>query len=156
LGSTEIIVLGRIGKLRAQLFLINIKNGTYKQITNDTVSTKRDPLFLPGGKEIVLAYRPDRSLRQTVPDELWKMNLDMSNKIQLTLSQKEIQLQNGLNIMPVRRSGTTNISSSAICPGKRVKTRFSQLHLMGKRIGKSHLVKWVAAGIAGAAMANGW
>jgi TolB protein len=78
------IVLGRIGKLRAQLFLINMKDGTYKQITNDTVSTKRDPFFLPGGKEIVLAYRPDRSLRQTVPDELWKINLDMSNKIQLT------------------------------------------------------------------------
>jgi TolB protein len=82
--GTEMIVLGRIGKLRAQLFLISMKDGTYKQITNDTVSTKRDPFFLPGGKEIVLAYRPDRSLRQTVPDELWKMNLDMSNKIQLT------------------------------------------------------------------------
>ncbi|MBI5858181.1 MAG: hypothetical protein HZB42_11120 [Sphingobacteriales bacterium] len=87
--GTEMIVLGRIGKLRAQLFLINIKDGNHKQLTNDTVSTKRDPLFLPGGKEIVLAYRPDRSLRQTVPDELWKMNLDMSNKIQLTHFPKE-------------------------------------------------------------------
>ncbi|MGQ0738343.1 MAG: TolB family protein [Bacteroidota bacterium] len=87
--ATEMIVLGRIGKLRDQLFLINLKDGSYKQLTNDTVSTKRDPLFLSGGNEIVLAYRPDRSLRRTVPDELWKMNLDMSNKIQLTYFPKE-------------------------------------------------------------------
>ncbi|HEY6504696.1 MAG TPA: hypothetical protein VIZ28_12025 [Chitinophagaceae bacterium] len=83
--ATEMIVLGRIGRqVRSQLFLINLENGSYKQITDDTVSTKRDPMFLPGGKEIVLAYRPDRSLRRTVPDELWKMNWDGSNKIQLT------------------------------------------------------------------------
>lgn len=87
--AAEMIVLGRIGKLRSQLFLINLKDGSYKQLTSDTVSTKRDPLFLPGGNEIVLAYRPDRSLRRTIPDELWKMNLDMSNKIQLTHFPKE-------------------------------------------------------------------
>jgi TolB protein len=87
--ASEMIVLGRVGKIRAQLFLINLTNGTYKQITNDTVSTKRDPLFLPGGNEIVLAYRPDRNLRRTVPDELWKMNLDGTNKSQLTHFPKE-------------------------------------------------------------------
>jgi TolB protein len=87
--ASEMIVLGRIGKLRSQLFLISLKDGNYKQITDDTVSTKRDPLFLPNGNEIVLAYRPDRSLRRTVPDELWKMNLDMSNKTQLTHFPKE-------------------------------------------------------------------
>lgn len=87
--ATEMIVLGRIGKLRAQLFLIDLKDGSYKQLTNDTVSTKRDPLFLPGGDEFVLAYRPDKSLRRTVPDELWKMNFDMGNKIQLTHFPKE-------------------------------------------------------------------
>ena len=87
--ASEMMVLGRVGKIRAQLFLINLKTGTYKQITNDTVSTKRDPLFLPGGNEIVLAYRPDRNLRRTVPDELWKMNLDGTNKFQLTHFPKE-------------------------------------------------------------------
>lgn len=87
--AAEMIVLGRIGKLRSQLFLINMKDGSYKQLTNDTVSNKRDPLFLPGGNEIVLAYRPDRKLRQTVPDELWKMNLEMGNKVQLTHFPKE-------------------------------------------------------------------
>jgi TolB protein len=88
--GTEMIVLGRIGKqVRNQLFLIDLKDGSYKQLTHDTVSSKRDPIFLPGGQEIVLAYRPDRSLRRTVPDELWKMKLDGSNKIQLTHFPKE-------------------------------------------------------------------
>jgi TolB protein len=86
----EMIVLGRIGKtVRQQLFLINIQTGSYHQITNDTITTKRDPIFLPKRNEMVLAYRPDRNLRQTVPDELWKMKLDMSNKIQLTYFPKE-------------------------------------------------------------------
>jgi TolB protein len=71
--GTEMIVTGRIGKLRQQLFLVNIKTGKFKQITNDTVSYKADPVFLPGGNAIVLRYRPDRSLRQTVPAELWFM-----------------------------------------------------------------------------------
>jgi TolB protein len=71
----EMIVLGRRGKLRAQLFLVNLETGSYEQITNDTLSTKRDPVFLPGGKEFVMAYRPDKNLRRTVPDELWKFSL---------------------------------------------------------------------------------
>jgi TolB protein len=82
--GTEMIVLGRIGKLRGQLFLVNLIDGSYKQMTNDTVSTKRDPHFLPGGKEFVMAYRPDKSMRRTVPAELWKMDLDLNNKVQLT------------------------------------------------------------------------
>jgi TolB protein len=82
--GTEMIVLGRIGKLRSQLFLVNLQSGAFQQISNDTISTKRDPIFLPGGNEIVLAYRPDKNMRRTVPDELWKMNLDLSNKVQLT------------------------------------------------------------------------
>lgn len=74
--GTEMIVLGRIGRqVRNQLFLIDLKNGTYKQITDDTISTKRDPIFLPEGKEIVMAFRPDKKLRTTVPDELWKFHL---------------------------------------------------------------------------------
>ena len=87
--ASEMIVLGRIGKqVRSQLFLVNLENGSSKQLTNDTVSSKRDPLFLPGGNEIVLAYRPDKSLRRTVPAELWKMNLDGSDKAQLSFFPK--------------------------------------------------------------------
>lgn len=74
--GTEMIVTGRMGKLRQQLFLINIKTGAYQQLTNDTVSYKTDPVFSPDGKQIVLRYRPDRKLRQTVFDELWLMDAE--------------------------------------------------------------------------------
>jgi TolB protein len=76
--GTEMIVTGRVGKLRQQLFLVDIKTGKYQQLSNDTISYKNDPIFSPDGKELILRYRPDRKLRQTVPDELWL--LDMSGK----------------------------------------------------------------------------
>lgn len=83
--GTEMIVLGRIDKtVRNQLFLVNISDGGFKQLSKDTFSTKRDPIFLPSGNEIVLAYRPDRNLRRTVPDELWKINIDENKQTQLT------------------------------------------------------------------------
>lgn len=88
--GTEMIALGRIGKeVRNQLFLINLVTGNFKQIMADTVSTKRDPLFLPGDNEIIVAYRPDKNLRRTVPAELWKMDLDGANKTQLSFFPKE-------------------------------------------------------------------
>lgn len=91
--GTEMIVLGRIGKaFRNQLFLVNLQDGSYKQITGDTVSTKRDPMFLPGGKQVVLAYRPDKALRNTVPDELWKFDLEEQADGSVQLSKTGIQL----------------------------------------------------------------
>lgn len=91
--GTEMIVLGRIGKtVRNQLFLVNLKDGSYKQITDDTVSNKRDPMFLPGGKQVVVAYRPDKALRKTVPDELWKFDLVQQPDGSLQLSKTGIQL----------------------------------------------------------------
>jgi TolB protein len=89
----EMIVAGRIGKqVRSQLFLVNITDGSYKQITNDTIASMRDPVFLPGGKEIVLAYRPDKRLRQTVPDELWKIGVAATKDGSPALSNKKAQL----------------------------------------------------------------
>jgi TolB protein len=77
LAGEHMLVMGRIGKeVRNQLFLVNIKDGSYKQLTDDTISQKRDPLFIPVWKQIVMAYRPDKSLRKTVPDELWKFCFD--------------------------------------------------------------------------------
>ncbi|MFY7839353.1 MAG: TolB family protein [Lacibacter sp.] len=72
--GTEMIVTGRIGKLRQQLFVVDLKTGSYQQLTNDTVSYKTDPVFSPDGKQILLRYRPDRKQRQTVFDELWLLN----------------------------------------------------------------------------------
>ncbi len=84
-GGTDMIVTGRIGKtIRQQFFIINMLSGEYKQITHDTVSYKNDPIFTPGGNEIIFRYRPDKKLRKTLPDELWIMNRDGSGKRQLT------------------------------------------------------------------------
>jgi TolB protein len=86
----EMIVLGRIGnQTRHQLFLVNLENGHYRQLTNDTISSKADPVFLPGGEEFVFRYRPDRKLRQTVPAELWIRNIDGTNMRQLTHYPKD-------------------------------------------------------------------
>jgi TolB protein len=72
--GTELIVTGRTSKMRQQLFIVNVRTGSFKQITNDTISYKNDPIFLPGGDAIVLRYRPDKSLRHSVPAELWYLN----------------------------------------------------------------------------------
>ncbi len=89
----KMIVLGRIGKtIRSQLFLVNLQDGSYKQITDDTVSNKRDPMFLPDGKQVVLAYRPDKALRKTVPDELWKFELVEQPDGIVRLSKTGLQL----------------------------------------------------------------
>lgn len=77
LTGQQLLVIGRIGKtVRNQLFTVNIKEGSYQQITDDTVSTKRDPLYLPVGKVIIMAYRPDKTLRKTIPDELWTFSFN--------------------------------------------------------------------------------
>jgi TolB protein len=73
----QLIVLGRIGKaVRNQLFLVNIKDGSFEQITSDTTSTKRDPLFISSDR-IIMPYRPDKALRKTVPDELWSFSYNV-------------------------------------------------------------------------------
>lgn len=87
------LVMGRIGKdIRNQLFQVNISDGIFRQLTNDTTSTKRDPLYIPYWKEVVMAYRPDKSLRKTVPDELWKFCFDEKKCGPNPLNTGKIQL----------------------------------------------------------------
>jgi TolB protein len=86
--GTEMIVTGRVGKLRQQLFLVDIKTGKYQQLSNDTVSYKNDPIFSPSESEIILRYRPDRKLRQTVFDELWLLDMNGKAIRQLTTFPK--------------------------------------------------------------------
>jgi TolB protein len=88
-----LLVMGRIGKtVRNQLFQVNIGNGTYKQLTDDTVSQKRDPLYIPRWKQIIIAYRPDKTYRKTVPDELWKFCFDFKACGQEPIKNYKIQL----------------------------------------------------------------
>lgn len=80
----ELVVTGRIGKeIRNQLFILNTKNGTYKQITNDTAARFNDPLFLQDGKQTVLRYKSDKRNRD-MKTELWLMNDDGTGLKQLT------------------------------------------------------------------------
>jgi TolB protein len=89
----HMLVMGRIGKtVRNQLFLVNIRDGTYKQITDDTVSTKRDPLFISVWKIIVMAFRPDKTLRRLVPDELWRFSFDSKADVGIPFGTRKKQL----------------------------------------------------------------
>lgn len=125
--GTEMIVAGRIGKqVRYQFFLVDIKTGLYRQLTNDTVSNQSDPLFLPGGKEIVLRYRPEKKLRTTQPAELWVMTLKVRVKDNSLLFQNQIRLLPGMSIMLARLNGITSINLSVIYLVKTDKLRYMQ------------------------------
>jgi TolB protein len=83
--GTELVVSGRIGKqIRQQLFLLNVKDGSYKQITTDTASSFSDPCFLPDGEQIAFRHRVDRRNFQNEKAELWMMNVNGTNKRPLT------------------------------------------------------------------------
>jgi len=72
----ELIVTGRIDKkTRYQLFLINSKTGSFRQITTDTSALYSDPCFSPDGKQIVCRYKKNRRDRYEKA-ELWLMNTD--------------------------------------------------------------------------------
>ncbi len=80
----ELVVSGRIGSnVRMQIFIVDIETGLYKQITNEPGAMFRDPLFSPDGKQIVYAFKADRSNRE-VFDELYIMDSDGKNRKQLT------------------------------------------------------------------------
>jgi TolB protein len=82
--GTEMVVSGRIGKsVRYQLFIIDIVNGSFKQITNDTAAMYRDPCFSPDGKKIVCAYQKNKRDR-SAHEELYIMDADGKNFKQLT------------------------------------------------------------------------
>lgn len=87
--GTEMIVSGRVGNdIRYQLFIIDIKTGKFRQITNEPGAAFRDPLFSPDGRRIVYAYKKDRANRE-INEELFIMNDDGSGKRQLTTYPKD-------------------------------------------------------------------
>lgn len=81
----ELIVSGRIGKeIRFQLFLVDVKTGSYTQLTTDTAASFADPHFSPDGKQIVFRHRKNRRNYQDEKAEIWIMDADGSNLKQLT------------------------------------------------------------------------
>lgn len=86
--GSEIIVSGRIGKdIRHQLFVINSNNGTYRQITNDTLGKYKDPAFSPDGKKIAFVYKKNKR-DKSLNDEVFVMDSDGKNLKQLTFFPK--------------------------------------------------------------------
>jgi len=87
--GSEMVVSGRVGNdVRYQLFIIDLKSGKYRQITNEPGAAFRDPIFSPDGKKIVYAYKKDRANRE-INEELFIMNEDGSEKRQLTVYPKD-------------------------------------------------------------------
>jgi len=80
----EMIVSARIGReIRTQLFLLNLENGSYIQLTKDTSAYHTDPVFSPDGKQIAFRYRNERRNR-FAKTEIYIMNDDGSDMRQLT------------------------------------------------------------------------
>ncbi len=80
----EIVVSGRIGSdVRNQLFIINVKTGKYRQITNESGARFRDPMFSPNGKKIVAVYKKDKTEKKA-SGEIFIMDPDGKNRKQLT------------------------------------------------------------------------
>lgn len=83
-GGTEAVVSGRIGdEVRYQLFIIDLKTGSYRKITDEPAAAHRDPVFSPDGKRIVFVYKPDRANRE-VYEDLYIMDSDGKNRSRLT------------------------------------------------------------------------
>lgn len=154
--GTELIVLGRIGKtVRNQLFLINLNDGSFKQVTDDTVSNKRDPVFLPGGKQILLVYRPDKALRKTVPEEVWKFDLVEQADGTIRLKNKGLQLTH----FPAGDTGTQWFEYHAGPPQWNNKGRF--ISYMSKQQGQTQIYAVSADGekqwkLTDGELSSGW
>ena len=88
-GGTEMVVTARIGdKVRNQIFIIDLKTGSYTQVTDEKGALFRDPIFSPDGKQIVVAYKKEKASREEYED-LWIMNSDGSNRRRLTIYPKD-------------------------------------------------------------------
>lgn len=87
--GAEMVVSGRIGKeIRYQLFIIEIRTGRYRQLTNEPAAAFRDPTFSPDGKKIAYVYKKNRTDR-TEFEELYVMNTDGKNRKKLTTYPKD-------------------------------------------------------------------
>jgi len=87
--GSEMIVSGRLSKeSRHQLFIIQTKDGSYKQVTNDSNAKFGDPCFSPDGQKIAFYYIKNKSDKSS-HEEIYIMNVDGSEMKQLTHYPKD-------------------------------------------------------------------
>lgn len=80
----EMVVAGRPEPaVRYQLFLINLSDGSFKSLANDTSFRFQDPVFSPDGKQIAFVKSPKTKVDGVFP-EVFLMNRDGSGQKQLT------------------------------------------------------------------------
>lgn len=82
--GSEMIVSARQGRdIRMQLFLLNLRDGSYRQLTTDTAAYHADPVFSADDHEVAFRYRAKRRDREAKV-ELYIMNADGTGLRQLT------------------------------------------------------------------------
>ena len=69
--------------IRHQLFLINLSDGTYSPLVNDTSFRFQDPVFSPDASQIAFVKSPKSKIEGVFPD-VFIMNRDGSSEKQLT------------------------------------------------------------------------
>jgi TolB protein len=80
----ELVVAGRVDtRTRYQLFIVNLENGHYRQLTNEPNAAFRDPIFSPDGKMIAYVYKKNRADRTEI-EELYIMRANGSARCRLT------------------------------------------------------------------------
>jgi len=80
----EMIVSASIGKdIRMQLFLVNLEDGSYRQLTKDTSAYHADPVFSPDERQIAFRYRSNRRDRN-MKTEIFIMDDDGTGIKQIT------------------------------------------------------------------------
>lgn len=82
--SQEMVVAGRpTSDIRYQLFLIDLKDGKYRALAQDTNFRFQDPVFSPDGKQIAFVKSPKTKAEGVFP-EVFVMDRDGANQTQLT------------------------------------------------------------------------
>ncbi|WP_026952587.1 TolB family protein [Algoriphagus mannitolivorans] len=87
--KNEMVVAARPSlDIRYQLYLINLENGNYSPLVNDTAYRFSDPVFSPDGNQIAFVKSP-KTKKEGVFPEVFLMNRDGSGEKQLTVFPAE-------------------------------------------------------------------
>jgi len=118
--KNEIVVSGRPSlNVRYQLFLINLQDGSFFPLANDTSYRFSDPVFSPDGSQIAFVKSPKTKVDGVFP-EVYIMNRDGSNQQQLTHFPADDLAANGYGYKAgaLRWHPTDNFISYASSRGK--------------------------------------